>query len=154
MHRDTNVWVGEGFMISDPKEHRNTGGDLVRVEICIALGSTAINTDSDASFLCVQCYKHNAEFVIRHAHKGSRVRVTGSLGTVGYERDGVKAIKWEVRASDVGFSSSRSIFPEEYDTLIDDRGTIKPARAAPERPSRVAERERRPVEAPPEEPPF
>jgi single-strand DNA-binding protein len=129
-----NSWIGIGNLTDDPQMRYTEGGKAVTsFSIAINNGKTPDGEDRPPTYIDVVAWERLAETTADYLSKGKKCAVMGQITVDKYEdKEGVKRVKFRIRATNVEFLSPR-----------EDRDEERPARRPrdDDRPTRRAPRE-------------
>lgn len=100
-----------GRLTRDP-EPRNTAGNVLMVTFNIAVDDGFGEKRKSYFFNCV-AWRTTAEYIVRNAHKGDLVAISGKLQERTWEKDGQKKFRTEIAIDDIVFMPKREAHQED-----------------------------------------
>ena len=105
-----------GRLVKDPELRKSTDGATSFATFSLAVDNTAKNADGTRGTLFIDCrvFGSQAENLVKHTHKGSKVVVDGSLNQRDFIRqDGTKGKAIEIYVDSVTFLDPKPEEPKE-----------------------------------------
>jgi len=105
-----NSWTGIGNLTDDPEmRYTESGTAVTTFSIAINNGKDKNGEDRPPTYIDVQTWEKLAENCAEYLRKGKKCAVQGPITVDKYEdREGVKRVKYRIRAMNVEFLSPRS----------------------------------------------
>jgi single-strand DNA-binding protein len=105
-----NNWIGIGNLTANPEMRYTEGGKAVTsFSIAINNGKTPDGEERPPTYIDVVTWEKLAENCAEYLRKGKKVAVSGPINVDKYtDSEGVKRVKYRIRALQVEFLSPRS----------------------------------------------
>lgn len=105
-----NTWIGIGNLTADPEMRYTEGGTAVcTFSIAINNGKDKNGEERPPTYIDVQAWEKLAENCSEYLRKGKKAAVSGPITVDKWEdAEGVKRVKYRIRAFNVEFLSPRS----------------------------------------------
>ncbi len=105
-----NVVAIMGRLVADPTMRQTqTGKSVASVRIACDRGRRDANGQSQADFVDVVCWEHNADFVCKYFQKGQLIVIEGRLQSRNYQdKNGNNRTAIEIVANNINFAGGKS----------------------------------------------
>jgi single-strand DNA-binding protein len=128
-----NTFIGIGNLTADPEmRYTESGKAVTSFSIAINNGRTPDGEERPPTYIDVVAWERLAETTAEYLSKGKKCAVMGAITVDKYtDNEGVKRVKWRIRANNVEFLSAREDGDKARSKNDDERPPQQSRRAAP-----------------------